>query len=88
MNIPEQICEDVFNDTLQCYFRGCRIFSDTKIALYLGDESACDMSGAIKMAEMLLPNVRRIVAFSGEVPNVVYELRNGVWVCLVLKKSR
>ncbi len=68
-----------YSSKLKCAFHGWRVLADGEIALDMPENNCCDMSGAIEIAEVIMPSVWKILTFSGEVPDTAYILLNGKW---------
>lgn len=61
-----------WSNKLQCAFHSWEVISDGELALYLPPNNVCDMTGAISIANAIMPSVFRIVVYSGEVEDVEY----------------
>ena len=68
-----------WNSVLQCTWLSWRALSSGEIALDMPAYCCCDMRGAIRVAESLMPGVWRIATFAGGVPDTEYRNVYGVW---------
>jgi len=64
---------------LQCQWSSWRVVSPTRIALHMPEDNCCDMSGAIRLAQILLPGCRRIDTYAGDKRDTVYTLNDYGW---------
>jgi len=55
------------------------VLSDGEIALDMPKYNCCDMTGAIEIAEKIMPSVWRIATFTDGKPDIEYILSNGLW---------
>lgn len=68
-----------YSSKLQCAFHGWRVLADGEIALDLPQNNCCDMSGAIEIAEKIMPSVWRIAVFADGKSDVEYRHVYGKW---------
>ena len=68
-----------YSSKMRCGFNAWRVISDGEIALEMPDGQCCDMSGAIDIAEKIMPSVWRIQTISGGKTDVEYRLFRGKW---------
>jgi hypothetical protein len=54
-----------YNETLRCHWDSWRVISESHLILYLPHNNVPDMSGTIKIAKFLSPNVDRVDVYSG-----------------------
>ncbi len=74
----------VWSDELCCHWSAWRVVDETTLALDLGTWECCDMSGAIRLAQGLLPGVQRILTYAGVELDTVYVRQSGdEWQALV-----
>ena len=71
--------EKAFNDDLQCYLKGMTLSAHGEVILWLGENSATDMVGAIRLATRVFPWCEVIRTMTGNVPDTLYARRNGKW---------
>lgn len=69
----------VWSEALQCEWLGWRVVGEYALALDLPDGNCCDMTGAIKTAEALMPEVVRIVSFQGGENDTIYRKESTGW---------
>ena len=70
-----------YSKILQTTFNGWRVLSDGELALDMPADCCCDMRGAIKIAENIMPAVWRIATFAGNQPDIEYRLCfDGEWL--------
>ena len=68
---------------LLCGLDAIQIASESEVIFKLPDRHACDMTGAIKLAKMLVPAVKSIKTFSGDRPDTCYRRKEyGSWECV------
>lgn len=70
----------IYDPALGCEYEGWRVLGADKIGLYMPEGDCCDMTGAIRIATILMPGVSQIDTFSGDVPDTRYRLEHGRWV--------
>ena len=68
-----------FSIQLQCSFLAWRVIAEGELALDMPAHNCCDMSGAIDIAERIMPGIRRIATFAGGVPDTEYRVYQGKW---------
>lgn len=68
-----------FSNVLKCFWTAIRAGDSGVILMELPRNSCTDMSGAIKVAEMLDPDVLQIHVTAGGVPDSFYAKSNGKW---------
>lgn len=61
-----------WNETLRCQWDSWRVISESHLILDLPNQNVPDMSGTIKIAKFLNPNVDRVDVYSGGILNVQY----------------
>lgn len=71
------------NSKLQCLFNGWRVLGDGHLALDMPAGNCCDMSGAIEIANKVMPKVRLISTFQGEKPDTEYRKLRGKWFAVI-----
>ena len=64
--------KSTYNDELQCEFYGWRVRRFGEMELHIPKNNVCDMSGAINIAEMLMPTVFKISVFAGLELDIMY----------------
>lgn len=79
-----------WNETLCCRWNSWRVISESYLVLNLPYQNVPDMTGTIKIAEMLSPNVERVYVESGGILNVLYRFNhdNEKWEAFVPAKSK
>src|SRR5574344_25933 len=68
-----------YSSALQCCWSAWRVIDEGQLALDMEQDECCDMRGAIRVAQTIMPCVFRIVTFSGDSPDTEYKLRQGKW---------
>jgi hypothetical protein len=61
-----------WNEKLRCHWDSWRVISESHLILVLPYKNVPDMSGTIKIAKFLSPNVDRVDVYSGGILNVQY----------------
>lgn len=64
--------EGVFSEELQCFWRSWSVLAENILRLELPPGSCTDMSGAIRVAKVLLPDVAAIYVFGDGKPDICY----------------
>jgi hypothetical protein len=64
---------------LQCRWRAWRVIRAGELALDMPADNCTDMGGAIEIATVLCPGVRRIATFADGKPDTEYRLVGGQW---------
>ncbi|WHZ20480.1 MAG: hypothetical protein OJF55_002629 [Rhodanobacteraceae bacterium] len=75
MTNPDQSAHppEAWSRALGTGFCGWRVLDDTTLALDLPAHCACNMTGAIRVAQAILPGVKTVQTFAGGVPDTRYE---------------
>jgi hypothetical protein len=68
-----------YSSALKCGWSAWRVLDDGELALDMQPDGCCDMSGAIRVAQAIMPAVFRIVTFAGDVQDTEYRLWQGKW---------
>lgn len=68
-----------YSARLQCYLRSVHVRAPGCLVIEVAEGGCTDMEGALELAYFVMPDVRLIVVYSGEVPDVVYRRVNGAW---------
>lgn len=74
-----------WSSLLQCRWKQWSAKDNETLILSLPEHNACDMSGCIKSAQAIMPNVAEIIVFSGSKKNTCYRKRNSKWESFKLK---
>lgn len=70
----------LFHSDFQCFVRGITYDFESHVGqVHMTDGSCTDMSGCIKVFKRIDTDVVTIRTFSGEKPDTVYFLRDGLW---------
>jgi hypothetical protein len=64
--------KSAYSSALQCGWMAWRPLGSGELALDLPADNCCDMTGAIRMAETLMPTVARIEVFVDGKLDVIY----------------
>lgn len=73
--------QECFSDDLKCFWRSIEVAGENRIRIHLQEGNCTDMSGAIKVATALMPDVTHIYTYSGAGLDSVYVKDNGrKWV--------
>ena len=64
---------------LQCHWVGWVASAPTHLALHLPAGNYCDMCGAIRVAEHIMPDVAQITVYVDGVFDIGYTLADGGW---------
>ena len=67
---------------LACEWISWAVVGDGILRLDMPEYQCCDMRGAIKIAQVLCPLVRRIDTYAGGALDITYSRRGGEWVAL------
>lgn len=81
MALNEKTTEPIWNVDLMCNWFGVLVPAPGQVVLLIKPLNSTDMSGAIKVATAVMPEVKQIVVAvggTGEV-DVTYSLSNGEW---------
>ena len=65
-----------WNDELQCHWSAWRVISERHLALDLPPHNSCDMSGAIRIAQFLCPDVDKIDTYHAGLPDTRYRFNH------------
>lgn len=78
-----------WSEALHCHWDSWRVVNESHLILDLPYQNVPDMSGTIKIAQILSPNVDRIDVYSGGLLNVQYfGTYNKEWRALVPAKRK
>ena len=78
----------MFNTILKCSLIGWFYnISKNTFELYFPKNHCCDMHGAIHFVNILAPDCKKIMTYSGEKPDVMYKLSKGDWIVLFEKSD-
>lgn len=77
MTDPSPIPAEAWSRALGTGFHGWRVLDKTTLALDLPPHCACNLSGAVQIAQAILPSVRTIQTFAGGVESTRYEKAAG-----------
>ena len=69
-----------YSNELQCVFSAWRVLADSEIALEMPAGNCCDMTGAIEIAQKIMPSVWRIATFVDGKSDVEYRFWKGEWI--------
>ena len=76
-----------YSKILHTTFNGWRVLSDGELALDMPADCCCDMRGAIKIAENIMPAVWRIATFADNQPDIEYRFCNGEWLAFECRNT-
>lgn len=77
--------EAAWSEDLQCHFESWQIGDPRELILRLPADCCCDMTGAIKVAKSLLPDVDKIIVMAGGKLDVLYAIVGKNWKCADLR---
>lgn len=69
-----------WNATLQCGLLGIYSYGEENLVLCFPEHHCCDMDGAIKLSQNMMPKVKLIQTVSGEFFDTRYKYENSQWV--------
>ena len=87
MTPEKQRANLAYSTRLQCGWSAWRVLDEGELALDMQPDGCCDMSGAIRIAEAMMPGVWRIVTFAGDVPDTEYRNWKGKWAAYTPKPT-
>lgn len=64
--------DGVKDQSLVCRWHGWRVIANRVLALDIPINNSTNMYGTIRIAQMLMPNVRAVVVICGDIPDTVY----------------
>lgn len=68
-----------WSEDLQCEFESWQVDEPRELLLRLPVDCYCDMTGAIKVAKFLMPDVNKVVILSGGKLSMLYVLLGEKW---------
>lgn len=78
--LPNKPFVYTWSNELQCGWNAWHAVDDGVLHLHLQPGHCCDMDGAIRVAQSMMPLVWRIVTFSGKTQDVEYKNVRGKWI--------
>ena len=73
-----------YSSKLQCCFDEWQVIADGELVLILPEGNCCDMTGAIEIAEKIMPSVWRISTYVAGKKDTEYRLECGKWSAYTL----
>jgi hypothetical protein len=67
------------SDDLQCCWRSWEYIGNKSLRLNLPQYNIPDMGGAIRIAEVIMPDVQKILVYCASVYTLLYAKGNGEW---------
>jgi hypothetical protein len=86
LNNNKDIC-DIVGPDVGCSIKAMLIVNETKIAFLFAPYYCCDMTKIIAFTKLILPEVKTIHTFSGNILDTSYHYKNDHWesMCHVFK---
>jgi hypothetical protein len=73
--------DGVYDKDLQCNWIKWHAGQNKSLHLYLPAYNCTDMSGCVRVAKRLMPNVEHMTVIESDRHINSYDLRDGSWVC-------
>lgn len=73
---------DNYNPLLKCGIESIEAVGHDTILIHLPEGHCADMEGSIELARQVLPTVKKVRTFSGNLEDMCYHSFSGVWVAV------